>query len=416
MVRWGLAFASVSLVSVFAGMSLSMISPFRNDGHDDGTSFMDFVSRGFQYGMGRPVNLLVMGVDEVLDAPPGSPEVFSGRTDTMLLTRFNPENGTITVLSIPRDSRVEIPGYGIDKVNAANVYGGPHLAVKTVSRTLNYVPVDRYIRINTGAFRALVDLVDGVEVNVPKRMYYTDYTQGLFIDLQPGLQTLNGEQAEGFVRFRYDEMGDIGRAQRQQVLIKALQKKLSQPVMLTRLPQLYKVLQEYVDTDLTFGEIMAIGQFALRLEPDQLRMILLPGEFSGDEYEASYWLLDEVAVDRVVDSHFFDRSTITEISNQSWLGGAHNLRIAVQNASSDPYAAEDMVDFLHHHGYDNAYVDRDWHRIETNTKIVAQQGDLSAAQVLHSTLGKGRVLADSTGNIGSDLTIRVGTDWDVYIH
>lgn len=119
------------------------------------------ITRGLQYGMGRPVNLLVLGVDKVLDAPAGSPKRFRGRTDTLLLARFNPENGTITVLSIPRDTRVEIPGYGINKINAANVYGDVDLTVRVVSKTLNYTPVDRYIRIDTAAFRELVDLVGG---------------------------------------------------------------------------------------------------------------------------------------------------------------------------------------------------------------------------------------------------------------
>ncbi|MFN4279503.1 LCP family protein [Thermosynechococcus sp.] len=412
---WIAAFGTVSLVSAFVGMTFVLISPFQGTSHrgQGGLSWLEMMTRGFQYGMSRPVNLLVLGVDKVLDAPEGSPERFRGRTDTMLLARFNPENGTITVLSIPRDTRVEIPGYGIDKINAANVYGAVNLTVRVVSETLNYTPVDRYIRIDTGAFRELVDLVGGVEVNVPKRMVYTDHTQKLYIDLQPGLQTLNGEQAEGFVRFRYDELGDIGRAQRQQMLIKALQKKLTNPVMLTQLPKIYSVLQKYVDTDLTFAELMAIAQFSLRIEPDNLRLILLPGRFGGDGYEVSYWLPDEERIKQVVAEHFSDRPS--KLVNHPWRE-TETLRIALQNASGSRDAAQDMADFLAHHGYTNVIIGEEWYQQAAETEIVAQQGDLGAAQMIRSVLGMGRVSANSTGVLSSDITIRIGRDWAAVLH
>lgn len=415
MLGWAAAFSTVSLVSAFAGMSVVLLSPFNTlQEGDTNASFFEVMARSFQSGMGRPVNVLVLGVDKVLDAPEGSPESFRGRTDTILLTRFNPEDKTITVLSIPRDSRVEIPGYGIDKINAANVYGDVRLTVEVVSQTLNYTPVDRYIRLGPGAFRALVDLVGGVEVNVPQRMYYTDRTQNLYIDLHPGLQTLNGEQAEGFVRFRYDDLGDIGRTQRQQMLIKALQKKLASPMMLTRLPQLYEVLQQHVDTDLTFGELMAIAQFSLRTDPENLRLILLPGHFSGDGYDASYWLLDHEGIERIVDTHFRQPSRLVPTS-PAWTDSG-SVRIALQNASGSPEAARDMADFLFHHGYTNVIITDDWYQDAATTEVLAQQGDLSAAQMVRSVLGVGTVSANSTGVISSDVTVRIGRDWMAILH
>lgn len=410
---WIAAFSGVSLVSAFAGMTFVLMSPFQGTSHRRDLSWLEMMARGFQYGMSRPVNLLVLGVDNVLDAPEGSAARFRGRTDTMLLTRFNPENGTITVLSIPRDTRVEIPGYGTGKINAANVYGDVELTVRVVSETLNYTPIDRYIRIDTQAFRELVDLVGGVEVNVPKRMVYTDHTQKLYIDLQPGLQTLNGEQAEGFVRFRYDELGDIGRAQRQQMLIKALQKKLANPVMVTQLPKIYGVLQKYVDTDLTFAELMAIAQFSLRIPPENLRLILLPGHFSGDGYEASYWLPDYDRIDRVIAAHFRDRPS--KAVDPTWKETG-TLRIALQNASGSREAARDMADFLAHYGYTNVVIAEDWYQESPETEIIAQQGDLRAAETLRSTLGMGYVSANSTGVLSSDITIRIGRDWAAVLH
>lgn len=210
------------------------------------------------YSFNRPINVLVMGLDQSETGEQA--EKFDTRSDTLLLLRFDPLEGTTSLLSIPRDTQVAIPGYGTTKINAANVFGGPALAADVVSRTLNDVPIDRYLRIDTTAFKELVDLVGGVEVYVPKPMRYTDNTQKLYIDLPAGRQTLNGDQAEQFARFRYDELGDIGRVQRQQMLLRALREKLANPLILTKAPDLVKVLQKYVDTNLSFEELMA-GQY-----------------------------------------------------------------------------------------------------------------------------------------------------------
>uniref|UniRef100_B8HUH1 Cell envelope-related transcriptional attenuator n=1 Tax=Cyanothece sp. (strain PCC 7425 / ATCC 29141) TaxID=395961 RepID=B8HUH1_CYAP4 len=403
---WGLSFIVVTTASAGLGLTLAMVTPFQSGSKAGQTAGITELLQSGIYGIGRPVNILVMGIDRVPDAAPGSAQVFDGRSDTMLLVRPNPQKGTVNVLTIPRDTRVEIPGYGMEKINAANAEGGANLAMEVVSRSLNQVPVDRYVRISTEAFRELVDLVGGVEIYVPKRMYYVDQTQKLTIDLQPGLQTLNGEQAEGFSRFRYDELGDIGRAQRQQILLRALQKRLTSPLMLARLPQLFSLMQKYIDTDLSLGEMLALMQFGLHLQPSDLNMVLLPGRFSESwEYAASYWIMDPDGMERVVQNYFEDKT----FSNS--LEQPQRLKIAIQNASSDPHAASQMADFLASHGFRNVYVEQDWPQQKSETAVIAQRGDLEAAQMLKSLLGTGQVQADSTGSLDSDLTLQVGEDW-----
>jgi anionic cell wall polymer biosynthesis LytR-Cps2A-Psr (LCP) family protein len=122
---------------------------------------------GFPYKIARPVNILVMGIDRVPEAPKNSAAVFAGRSDTMLLLRLDPADNSLRMLSIPRDTQVNIPGVGLAKINDANVEGGAALAARVVSRSLNDVPIDRYVRVTTEAFRELVDLVGGIEVFVP---------------------------------------------------------------------------------------------------------------------------------------------------------------------------------------------------------------------------------------------------------
>jgi polyisoprenyl-teichoic acid--peptidoglycan teichoic acid transferase len=407
----------IGMVSAGVGAALTMSTPFLTDpasyAQREPGSLGDLLQQGFTHGVGRPVNILVMGIDRV---PPDSPEAargpFAGRSDTMLLARVNPDNGTANVLTIPRDTLVEIPNHGSDKINSANVIGGPILSADVVSRTLDYTPVDRYVRVSTGAFRELVDLVGGIEVFVPKPMQYTDQTQKLVIDLQPGLQTLNGAQAEGFARFRQDELGDIGRTQRQQLVMKALQQRLASPMTIARLPQLYAILQKNIDSDLSLGETLALVQFAIQLKPDQLKMVLLPGRFSAaGEYDASYWLMDSAATKPIVRNFFQTPETTFDPTTPTNVVDPKALRIAIQNASSNPDASRQLANQLISQGYNNIFIDSDWVRQEAKTELIAQRGDENGAKELQRVMGLGHVQPDSSGNIDSDITIRIGEDW-----
>ena len=299
-----IAFTLSLIVSVGAGAFLSRIVPINAidwvgllSGRKPEEVLMESLGRKLE----RPYQILVMGVDRVLEAPFGSPESFNGRSDSMLLIRFDPNDHSVHMLSIPRDTQVPIPGYGTVKINAANVYGGAELAQTVVSQKLNGVEIDRYVRLDTFGLSALVDAVGGVEINVPKRMKYVDKTQKLNINLYPGLQTLNGEQAEGFARFRYDEEGDIGRAKRQQIVLKALKTKLAHPSIILRLPDLINIMQKHVDSNLSFDEMMAIATFSLTLKPEQIQSISLKGRPSEpNEFRFSYWIVSPEDVDQAI--------------------------------------------------------------------------------------------------------------------
>jgi polyisoprenyl-teichoic acid--peptidoglycan teichoic acid transferase len=363
------------------------------------------------YQIDRPINILVMGIDLPLDLPDSaaSADVFAGRSDTMLLLHINPENQTVSVLSVPRDTQVEIPGEGVEKINYANVVGGSKLAAQVVSQNLNGVAIDRYVRVSTEAFRELVDLLGGVRVFVPEDMKYTDETQHLYIDLKQGWQTLGGKQAEQFARFRHDDKGDIGRVQRQQQLIRALRENLANPAIVTRLPQAIALFQKYIDTNLSPEEMLSLASFGLGLQKDNLRMVMLPGRFSSpDEFVASYWLMDTAAKDQVM-NEFFSLSSVAEMGQQS---NFINTRIAVQNASNDPDLGGRVAAYLQSQGFTNVYVVEDWPDRQPQTQIIVQRGDLQGATLLENTLGIGQVVSASTGDLQSDFTLRVGDDWD----
>jgi polyisoprenyl-teichoic acid--peptidoglycan teichoic acid transferase len=424
---WTLVFAGVVAISASLGATLALLTPlnFSQQTGDSNSGFGDLFRDGFQYGVSRPVNILVMGIDQGLDTAPekeggsqGPSDMLRSRSDTMLLVRLDPDAHKANALTIPRDTQVTIPGMGVEKINAANWKGGPELASNVVSQSLNGVSVDRYIRVSTLAFVDLVDVMGGIEIFVPKPMKYDDFTQKLHIDLQPGLQTLNGQQAQGFVRFRHDDLGDIGRTQRQQILLKALQKKFQNPLMLARLPQIFSVLQKHIDSNMSLGEMLALVQFGIQTQPNQFQMVMLPGRFSTpNEFALSYWLMDPVAMTRVMKTYFEVDPVTTSIDGSAAAtpnsdpASKADLKIVVQNASGVTDGGKQMADFLVKAGFENVSIDQDWPEPLAQTQVVPQWGNLEAAQKLQQTLGGSEVTSESTGNLRSDITIRVGRNW-----
>ncbi|MDB9315573.1 LCP family protein [Spirulina sp. CS-785/01] len=363
-----------------------------------------------EYQIERPVNILVMGIDQVPETEPGTEEAFNGNTDTIILLRFDPNDQSLRMLSIPRDTQVMIPGVGMAKINSANWRGGAETAVNVVSNTLNDVPIDRYVRVTNNAFRELVDLLGGIEVFVPQDMAYEDKTQGLKIDLEKGLQTLNGDEAEQFTRFRMDEYGDIGRVQRQQILLKALREKVSRPSVLPRVPKAVQMMLQYVDTNLSLEEMLALVNFGMNLERDDIQMVLLPGHFSDPEqFEGkSYWLMSRRGRDRVVSELFEHEGHYVPVDNRS----LNRVRIALQNATPEEDFLKTVSQDLREKEFRNLYVSQsEAPRVLQTTEIIVQQGDMDAAEAIREALGFGKIVADSTGDLGSEITIRVGKDW-----
>ena len=381
----------------------------------DATGFNDISSNRPGYRVSRPVNILLLGIDRVPEAAANSPKIFDGRSDTILLLHLDPREKSISLLSIPRDTKVEIPGIRFSKINEANARGGAALATRLVSSMLNNATIEKYVRVSSSAFRELVDLLGGVEVFVPRAMSYQDSAQKLKINLAQGWQTLNGEQAEQFARFRNDGLGDIGRIGRQQSLIQSLRNRLASPSVVVRLPQIVRLMQKYVDTNLNFEEILTIANFGLQLERDNFKMVMLPGRSSSQQGDLrSYWILDAAGRDRIMTQYF--KQSVPDFAqgrfpNPTPSVSPANLKITVQNASSNPKTTQKVAAFLRKQGFSNISAVKDWPDKQRQSQIIVQQGDLEAAKLLQKALGDGKIEASSTGEIDSDLTLRIGEDW-----
>ncbi len=368
----------------------------------------------------RPVNILLMGMSvlppDIQNPPVDSkslgylPQInsFDGLSDVMLLIKFDPETNKIVMLSVPRDTRTEIEGHGMKKINAANVEGGPALTAKTVSNLLGGVGVDRYVRINVLGVSKLIEALGGVNIYVPKDMKYRDDSQHLYINLKAGQQHLNGEQALQLLRYRHDELGDIGRIQRQQMVLRALIEQSLNPTTITRLRDILNVVKENIDTNLSVEELIALVGFGSKTSRSNMQMLMLPGRFSENrEFDASYWVPDGRAIGKLVSQHF-DLEGKTELQSSD----PSRLRVAIQDSTgSDRSQLRPLIRTLEKAGYTNVFISKPWGQPLEVTHIVAQQGDGNSAESLRSLLGFGEVRVESTGNIGSDISIQVGKDW-----
>ncbi len=209
-----------------------------------------------------------------------------GNTDAIFTIRV--ENGETRITQIPRDSYVDARSFGPMKVNALYARGGMEAVKQELSRLMGR-PIPHHILVNLEGIRTMGDLVGGVMVDVPKRLYYVDQSQGLVIDLQPGPQKLKGRDLEGFLRWRHDGEGDFGRLRRQQLVLKSLFASLKRPENLVRLPALITAAGRNLNTDLgpmeLGGLITAMG--TTDLETEQLKAT--PFDRNGISYLDTEW-------------------------------------------------------------------------------------------------------------------------------
>lgn len=228
--------------------------------------------------------VMIMGVDER--------EGDVGRSDTLMIATLDPKKKKAALLSIPRDTRVKIRGHGFDKINAAYAYGGHALTQDTVEDLIG-VHMEHHILINIKSFKKIIDAIGGVDINVEKRMYYEDVWDddgGLLIDLQPGLQHMDGDTAITYVRYR-DEEGDIGRIRRQQKFMQAVMDKITSPSIIPRIPSIIKEVVGSVQTDLSVKQLIEFATSLKDAQKSGLQAEMLPGKpmyIDG----VSYWIPD----------------------------------------------------------------------------------------------------------------------------
>lgn len=244
----------------------------------------------------RKQNILLLGVD----SNGADSDLWVGtRTDTIVLLNIDPRSKSLNAISIPRDSKVYLPkNMGIQKINAAHAIGGIDMTIKTIEDTLG-VKVDRYIMVHDEAVRKIVEALGGIDIYVEKNMHYNDYSGNLHINLTKGDHHLDADEAIGYLRFRHDAMGDIGRTQRQQWFLRGLLQEMQKPQTIAKIPQILSIAKEYVKTDMSLYEMSQYAALAKHFDIDNIEIATLPGDPNKKGY-TSYWILDPEKTQEVV--------------------------------------------------------------------------------------------------------------------
>src|SRR5574344_681831 len=244
----------------------------------------------------RRQNILLLGVD----ANGSTTDPFTGaRSDTIVVMTIDPKTHSVKAISVPRDSKVYLAGNNdVQKINAAHAIGGVDMTKRTVEETLG-IKIDRYIVVSDQAVENLVNSLGGVPVYVEQNMSYDDNSGHLHVHLRKGNDILDGRNAVGYLRFRHDGLGDIGRTQRQQWFLKGLLEKVKSPQTFAKLPQILNIAQKYIKTDMSIYELSQVVSAARGFQDGNVQIATLPGGPNTHGY-TSYWILNPEQVQDVV--------------------------------------------------------------------------------------------------------------------
>lgn len=349
----------------------------------------------------EPFTILLMGAD----ARGGDT---SWHSDTIILAKVDPEQKRVWMLSIPRDTRVEIPGYsGHYKINRASAMGGAPLAIKTVEQFTG-VPINHYAQMDFSGFRSVVNQLGGVwidvdvEIDDPKAARQNPGGKGRHIE--PGYQLLDGYHALTYVRSRDFPDGDFTRMRHQQTFFQAVARQASQPGNMLKIPSIVRSVAKHTTTDLTVGQMLAIANSLRGISPEALETATVLGE-----WRSPYVWPDEAEKARLIAAmkagrSFDDTSTVA-------LSDPAGVTVSVRNGAGIPGVATQAKQLLEQQGYTIAEVGNARRSDYDQTTVVYQTNE-AAAQRIASLLPVARVVP-SNGEYAYDteILVVVGRDW-----
>lgn len=258
----------------------------------------------------KAFNVLLLGSD-------ARPDEKTGRTDTIIVAQVSKDR--ISMLSIPRDTRVDIPGHGKQKLNAAAFFEDPEATADIVSDIIGQ-PVNKYILVRWEGFMNIVDALGGVDVEIPKDItsYSTDGSENR-VDLQKGIQHLDGKEALAFVRYRKEAQGDIYRVGNQLEFLKALGTKCKQPSTLLKLPKVIPEIYRNIETNVDLKEMLVLAKAGMNFKDSTILTQTLPGYFLNID-GVSYWGFDSSQARQVTYDLFFNGVTTSKVVMAAPLG------------------------------------------------------------------------------------------------
>lgn len=350
------------------------------------------------------LNILLLGIDQ-REAERGKPS----RTDTMIVLTIDPIAKTATLLSIPRDLWVVVPGQGEDKINTAHFYGewqrpgsGPPLAKKTVETAFG-VRIHYYARVDFSGFEKLVDTVGGITLDAPKPIKDDEYPEGDYgirrIYIPAGLQRMDGRMALEYARSRHAD-NDVGRGQRQSQVLVAAKAQAMRLDLIPKLPLLLGVLRDAVSTDVSPTDMLGLINLARQIDTKAINSRSIDWTMVNDLYGDGTVLMPNW--DRI-------RPLIAELFDDPRLK-AEAATIEVQNGTLRDGLAAGTGGALNARGYEVRGVSQADRNDYSQTVILDHAGKKYTVQKLADLLNVPRQNVRQQAGGKTDITIILGQD------
>ncbi len=351
----------------------------------------------------EPFTVLLLGQDN-------RPGESAARADTIIVARIDPENDKVWMLSIPRDTRAEIPGYGTDKINAATFYGGPALMVDTVEEFLG-IPVNHYMDIEFDGFIQVVDSLGGVwidvdaEIDDEKASSHGSYTAS---HIDEGYQLLDGDHALTFVRSRDFPDADFTRMRHQQQFFKALADQATQFDNVIKIPGMVEDVAQFMSTDMSMNEIIEVAMALRDMGGANVQTATVMGA-----WKSPYVWPDEDKKEFLVDAMMaglpFDTTATVETGVDP-----KTVTVTVRNGAGIEGCATAAADMLTQAGYVVGEVGNANQFVYEETLVVYSTDRAAAVQVA-TVLPKARVV-ESRGmySFSTDVLVVVGKDYTTW--
>ncbi|MCL2525970.1 MAG: LCP family protein [Coriobacteriia bacterium] len=359
----------------------------------------------------EPFNVVIFGTDS------RDPKQYD-HTDTIILARVDPGQKKVWMVSVPRDTRVEVPGHGARKINAAYILGGPDAAIQAVEDVTGQ-DVDYFITVNFYGFEHIIDSMGGVNIDVPIAIddRAADFTpDGRASRIAPGPQILDGAHALTFVRHRkgYAD-ADIGRTRAQQLFFRAVIAQLSD-VPMTRLPGLANSLANNVKTNFTPMQLLSLGREMRGVDPDNFFATTLPGE-----WRSPFWILDEAGTEEIW-SNFgvrsFDPEEVDETDPEAEVAPSiapQDVSVTVRNGTTRAGIAGEAAAILRARGFTVSDVGNTDNQSVYDENLIIFRDSREGAELIAQFMPDATRIVQSRGmfRFDTDVLVILGTEWDI---
>lgn len=350
----------------------------------------------------EPFTLLLTGNDR-------RPGETVSRADTIILAKVDPKAKKVWLISIPRDTRVEIPGHGVDKINAASFYGGNALLVETI-KDLTGLPVNYYVDVNFRGFVNAVDTLGGVwvDVDVPIDDWKADMSPDNSAQtIDPGYQLLDGYHALTFVRSRAFPDADFTRMRHQQMFFKALAAQMTKAGNFFKIPTVINGISKHISTTMPVADMIRVAQTLQGIEPDNIQTATLTGE-----WKSPYVYPDEERLAFLVDAFKNSRPFEETSATVDAVIAPSSVSITVRNGAGISGVAASASDVLTKAGFDVSEVGNANQFVYDKTIVVYKDNGKAMAEAVAAALPAAD-LVPSRGmyEFSTDILVVVGKDW-----